>query len=184
MSGRELKKKRRSSYSSDEDGDRDKAYSTYISEEKYRTMLGEHISKYKRRLGNSSTSPAATRNGVPAMRSGGGSRDQKLTNDHRGGALRLGSASEFFKNSTQSLGNHIQSDFSGRYGGDRFASLLSLKSFQMNVETFTMSFGFLTLQKGKVCHLTFGRFTDLFMNLLSWILGKTSRTRSPHPMKS
>ncbi|KAM3338361.1 chromatin-remodeling ATPase INO80 isoform X1 [Capsicum galapagoense] len=118
MSGRELKKKRRSSYSSDEDGDRDKAYSTYISEEKYRTMLGEHISKYKRRLGNSSTSPAATRNGVPAMRSGGGSRDQKLTNDHRG-VLRLGSASEFFKNSTQSLGNHIQSDFSGRYGGDR-----------------------------------------------------------------
>ncbi|KAK4373713.1 hypothetical protein RND71_009097 [Anisodus tanguticus] len=120
MSGRKLKKKRRTSYSSDEDGDkdRDRAYSTRISEEKYRTMLGEHIQKYKRRLGNSSASPAATRNGVPMMRSGGGSRDQKSTNDHRG-ALRLGSASEFFNNSTQSLGNHIQSDFPCPYGGDR-----------------------------------------------------------------
>ncbi|CAN4089861.1 unnamed protein product [Withania somnifera] len=119
MSGRELKKKRRTSYSSDEDGDRDRAYSTYISEEKYRTMLGEHIQKYKRRLGNSSASPAATRNGVPMMRSGGGSRDQKSTNDHRGGMLRLGSASDFFSNSTQGFGYHFQSDFAGPYGGNR-----------------------------------------------------------------
>ncbi|CAN4106608.1 unnamed protein product [Withania somnifera] len=117
--GRELKKRRQTSYSSDEDGDRDRAYSTYISEEKYRTMLGEHIHKYKRRLGSSSASPAATRNGVPVMRSGGGSRDQKSTSDHRGGVLRLGSASELFNNSTQSLGNHFQSDFPGPYGGDR-----------------------------------------------------------------
>ncbi|XP_060183897.1 chromatin-remodeling ATPase INO80 isoform X1 [Lycium barbarum] len=120
MSGRELKKKRRTSYSSDEDGDRIRADSTRISEEKYRTMLGEHVQRYKRRLGNSLASPAATRNGVPMMRSGGGSRDQKSTNDRRGGAPRLGSASEFFNNSTQSLGNHIQSDFPGPYGGDRF----------------------------------------------------------------
>lgn len=119
MSGRELKKKRRTSYSSDEDGDRDRTNNTYISEEKYRTMLGEHIQKYKRRLGNSSASPAATRNGVPVMRSGGGSRDLKSTNDHRGGALRPGSASEFFNSSTQSLANHFQSDFPGPYGGDR-----------------------------------------------------------------
>nr|XP_004236584.1 chromatin-remodeling ATPase INO80 [Solanum lycopersicum] len=119
MSGRELKKKRRTSYSSDEDGDRDRAHTTYISEEKYRTMLGEHVQKYKRRLGNSSASPAAIRNGVPVMRGGGGSRDQKSANDHRGGAVRLASTSEFFNNSTQSLGNHIQSDFLGPYGGDR-----------------------------------------------------------------
>lgn len=129
MSGRESKRKRRTSYSSDEDGDRDRACSTYISEEKYRTMLGEHIQKYKRRLGNSSASPAATRNGVPVLRGGGGSRDQKSTNDHRG-AIRLASTSEFFNNSTQSLGNHIQSDFPVPYGGDRFASLLSLNLFK------------------------------------------------------
>lgn len=130
MSGRELRRKRRTSYSSDEDGDRDRAYSTYISEEKYRTMLGEHVQKYKRRLTNSSASPAATHNGVPVIKGGGGSRDQKSTNDHRGGALRLASTSEFFNNSTQSLGNHIQSDFPGLYGGDRFASLLSLNLFK------------------------------------------------------
>ncbi|XP_070055578.1 chromatin-remodeling ATPase INO80 isoform X2 [Nicotiana tomentosiformis] len=119
MSGRELKKKRQTSYSSDEDGDGDRGYSTHISEERYRAMLGEHIQKYKRRLGNSSASPAATRNGMPAMRSGGGSRDQKSTNDHRGGAHRLDSASDCFNNSTQKLGNHIQSDFPGPYAGDR-----------------------------------------------------------------
>lgn len=125
MSGRELKKKRRTSYSSDKEGDGDRGYNTHISEERYRAMLGEHVQKYKRRLGNSSASPAATRNGMPAMRSGGGSRDQKSTNDHRGGAHRLDSASDCFNNSTQKLGNHIQSDFPGPYGGDRFVSLLS-----------------------------------------------------------
>ncbi|KAL3533721.1 hypothetical protein ACH5RR_007242 [Cinchona calisaya] len=115
MSRRELKKKRQSGYSSDEEGG---SYSTHISEQQYRAMLGGHIQKYKRRLKNSSPSPASMQTGVPAVKSSSGLKDQKTLNDQRSGLHRYDSTSEFLNiNHTQKLGN-----FAPKHGADRFIS--------------------------------------------------------------
>ncbi|KAJ0610992.1 putative DNA helicase [Helianthus annuus] len=56
------KRKRRSTYSSDED--QDGSYDEYVSEERYRAMLGEHVHKYKRRhKHNNLPASTSTRNG-------------------------------------------------------------------------------------------------------------------------
>ncbi|KAL2483050.1 DNA helicase INO80 [Forsythia ovata] len=117
MSERGLKKKRRSFNSSDEDEAR--SYSTHITEERYRAMLGEHIQKYKRRLNNSSQSPASTRTGTPVTKSSLGSKDQKLANDHRG-LHKLESTPDFLNNAnSQKLGNYHESEFGLQYGAVR-----------------------------------------------------------------
>ncbi|XP_031102452.1 chromatin-remodeling ATPase INO80 [Ipomoea triloba] len=109
LSGRELKKKRRTAYSSEEDENRN--YSTYISEEKYRAMLGEHIHKYKRRLGTSPANIASTRNVMPSAKNSLGLKDPELKSDQRGGLLKHDSASDFLsKNNSQKQGNYLQSD--------------------------------------------------------------------------
>ncbi|KAL2465986.1 DNA helicase INO80 [Abeliophyllum distichum] len=117
MSERGLKKKRRSFNSSDEDEAR--SYSPHITEERYRAMLGEHIQKYKRRLNNSSQSPASARTGTPATKSSLGSKDQKLANDHRG-LHKLESTPDFLNNAnSQKLGNYHESEFGLQYGAVR-----------------------------------------------------------------
>ena len=122
MSRRELKKKRRSGYSSD---DEDGSYSNHISEEQYRTMLGEHIQKYKRRLKNTSPSPASMRTAVPVVKSSLGLNNQKLPNHQLGGLHRFESTSDFLNvNHSQKFGNFHGSDFTPKYGADRFAFFL------------------------------------------------------------
>ncbi|KAD6119634.1 hypothetical protein E3N88_10905 [Mikania micrantha] len=72
------KKRKRSACSSDED--LDGGYRTYVSEARYRAMLGEHVNKYKKKHTNSSnnlSTPASTHNGVPEMKSSLGSKDHK-----------------------------------------------------------------------------------------------------------
>lgn len=123
MSERGSKKKRRSAYSSEEE--ETGSYSPYISEERYRAMLGDHIQKYKRRLNYSSQSPASTRTGTMAMKSSVGLKDQKLTNDNRGGLHKFDSTSDYLNSSNfQKLGNYPESDFGLQYGAARFVSLL------------------------------------------------------------
>ncbi|XP_027173868.1 chromatin-remodeling ATPase INO80 [Coffea eugenioides] len=120
MSRRELKKKRRSGYSSD---DEDGSYSNHISEEQYRTMLGEHIQKYKRRLKNTSPSPASMRTAVPVVKSSLGLNNQKLPNHQLGGLHRFESTSDFLNvNHSQKFGNFHGSDFTPKYGADRLVS--------------------------------------------------------------
>lgn len=123
MSQRELKRKRRFGYSSDEEDDG--SYSNRISEEQYRAMLGEHIQKYKRRLKNSSPNPASMRTVVPVAKGSLGLKDQKLANDQRGGLYKLDSSSDFV-NANHSLksGNLHRSDFTTKYGADRCVSLV------------------------------------------------------------
>ncbi|KAA8518116.1 hypothetical protein F0562_015590 [Nyssa sinensis] len=116
MSERELvrKKKRRNTYSSDED--EDGSYSTRISEERYRAMLGEHIQKYKRRLNNSSSSPASTRIGMPVQKSSLGSKGRKLGNEHRGGLHEIESTSDFLTDvNPHKLGNYHEADVALEY---------------------------------------------------------------------
>lgn len=121
MSG--LKKKRRSAYSSEEE--ETGSYNSYISEERYRAMLGDHIQKYKRRLNYGSPNTAPTRTGTMAIKSNTGLRDQKLMNDNKGGFHKFESTSDFLNSSSsQKLGNYPETDFGLQYGASRFASRL------------------------------------------------------------
>ncbi|KAJ9565383.1 hypothetical protein OSB04_001349 [Centaurea solstitialis] len=106
------KRKRRNVYSSDED--QDGGYSTYISEERYRAMLGDHVHKYKRRPHNNNlTNPAPIGNGMSDIKNNLGLKDRK-------GAHKIETASNFLPDSiTQKLGNFNEAAFSPRFNIDR-----------------------------------------------------------------
>ncbi|KAL5546382.1 hypothetical protein UlMin_006069 [Ulmus minor] len=113
MSERELSsaRKRRRSLNSDYD-DEDNYYSTHITEERYRSMLGEHIQKYKRRFKDSSTSPAPTKMGIPVPKSNLGLKSRKLGNEHRVGYPEMESTSEWLHDiNPQKTGNYREADF-------------------------------------------------------------------------
>ncbi|XP_042020321.1 chromatin-remodeling ATPase INO80-like [Salvia splendens] len=118
ISERGSKKKRRSAYSSDEE--ETGCHSSYISEERYRAMLGDHIQKYKRRLNCGPQNPASTRTGTMAIKSNVTLKDQKSMNDNRGGFSKFESTSDFLNSSSsQKLGNYHESDFGRQYGASR-----------------------------------------------------------------
>lgn len=120
MTERGSKKKRRSAYSSDEE--ETGSYNPYISEERYRAMLGDHIQKYKRRLNYASQSPSSTRTGTMAMKNSVGLKDQKLMNESRGRLQKFESTSDFINsNNSQGIGTYPESDFGLQYGASRFA---------------------------------------------------------------
>lgn len=121
MSERGSKKKRRSAYSSDEE--ETGSYSSYISEERYRAMLGDHIQKYKRRLNYAPQNPALTRTGTMPTKSNVALKDQKPMNDNRGGGFpKFESTSDFLNgSSSQKLGNYPESDLGLQYGASRYA---------------------------------------------------------------
>ncbi|XP_024964057.1 DNA helicase INO80-like [Cynara cardunculus var. scolymus] len=90
------KRKRRNVYSCDED--QNGGYSTYISEERYRAMLGEHVHKYKKRHNNNLTSAPSIGNRMSDMKSSLGLKDHK-------GAHKIETTSKFLYDSlTQKLG--------------------------------------------------------------------------------
>ncbi|CAL5420787.1 unnamed protein product [Camellia sinensis] len=119
MSGRDLsltKKKRRYTDSSEED--EDSSYGVHIAEERYRAMLEKHIQKYKRRLNNSSSSPASTQNGTPILKSS--SKGRKLADEHQSGLSEIQSTSAFLNDvSPQKLGKYHEVDVAPEYGIDR-----------------------------------------------------------------
>ncbi|KAL6534641.1 putative DNA helicase ino80 [Orobanche gracilis] len=119
MSERSSKKKRRGAHSSDEE--ETGSYNPFISEERYRAMLGDHIQKYKRRKNYSSQSPASTRTGSTGMKNSMGPKDQKLTSDTRGGLHKLDSTLDFINssNSSQKLGNYPEAGFGLQYAAAR-----------------------------------------------------------------
>lgn len=90
----------------DEVGD----YRTHITEERYRSMLGEHIQKYKRRFRDSSSTPAPVRVGIPVSKSNlGGSKSGRLGNEQRGGFQDIEPdwLNDF---SSQKPGNYLEAD--------------------------------------------------------------------------
>lgn len=113
MSERELslvKRKRKGAFNSDqEDGDYQGAR---ITEERYRSMLGEHIQKYKRRFKDTSMSPAPPRMSIPTPKSNlGSSKIRKLGNDQRAGFYDMDTASEWMNDvSPQRLANYHEAD--------------------------------------------------------------------------
>ncbi|CAN6557160.1 unnamed protein product [Malus baccata var. baccata] len=121
MSDRELSsvKKRRRSQSSDYEDD-DSYYGTRITEERYRSMLGEHIQKYKRRFKDSSSSPAPIQTGIPVPKTNKGLKSRKLGNEHRGGIYEMETSSEWLNDSNpQKPGNHHDADLVPQRGTDR-----------------------------------------------------------------
>ncbi|KAM0051516.1 putative DNA helicase chromatin remodeling SNF2 family [Helianthus debilis subsp. tardiflorus] len=104
------KRKRRSTYSSDED--QDGSYDEYVSEERYRAMLGEHVHKYKRRhKHNNLPASASTRNGMFGNKGGIGSKDHKFGNG-RQGVQKIEMVPQY-------VGHYKEADFSTDYGLDR-----------------------------------------------------------------
>lgn len=119
MSERELrlaKRKRRGAFNSDEE---DEDYQgTRITEERYRSMLGEHIQKYKRRFKDTSVSQAPPRMGIPTQKSNlGGSKMRKLGNEQRAGFYDMETTSEWMNDvSPQRLANYHEADLVPKYG--------------------------------------------------------------------
>ncbi|XP_022748348.1 DNA helicase INO80 isoform X1 [Durio zibethinus] len=113
MSERELssvKRKRRGAFNSDEE---DEDYQgARITEERYRSMLGEHIQKYKRRFKDTSVSPAPPRLGIPTPKSNlASSKIRKLGNEQRAGFYDMETASEWMNDvSPQMLANYHEAD--------------------------------------------------------------------------
>ncbi|KAL1821631.1 hypothetical protein DCAR_0418060 [Daucus carota subsp. sativus] len=105
-------KKRRSAYSSDEDGN----YGTYISEEQYRTMLGEHVQRYKRRRNNSSPNPGPTRTVMPVLKGSLGPKERKSGNESRVGSRKMESNSEYLADMiNQKPGKYNEREFASEY---------------------------------------------------------------------
>ncbi|XP_030926528.1 chromatin-remodeling ATPase INO80 isoform X1 [Quercus lobata] len=112
-----LKKRRQGENSEDEE---DSYYGTRITEERYRSMLGEHIQKYKRRFKDSSASPASTRMGISVPRSNMGLKARKLGNEHRGALHEVESTSDWLNDiNPQKQGNYHEADFSPLNGTER-----------------------------------------------------------------
>uniref|UniRef100_A0A2P2MVK8 Chromatin-remodeling ATPase INO80 n=1 Tax=Rhizophora mucronata TaxID=61149 RepID=A0A2P2MVK8_RHIMU len=96
-----LAKRRRQSNNSEEEEER--YYNTHMTEERYRSMLGEHIQKYKRRHKDTSSNPAP-----PSLRMGttipkatlGAPKPRKLGNEPRGGLYDVETTSEWLNDST------------------------------------------------------------------------------------
>ncbi|KAM1255650.1 hypothetical protein ACFX1Q_029898 [Malus domestica] len=121
MSDRELssvKKRRRSQISDCEDDD--SYYGTRITEERYRSMLGEHIQKYKRRFKDSSSSPAPIQMGIPVPKGNKGLKSRKLGNEQQGRLYEMETSSEWLNDSNpQKSVNHHDADLAPECGTDR-----------------------------------------------------------------
>lgn len=87
ISGMKLSKKKRKWWTEADDGeDEGDFYRPQITEEHYRSMLGEHIQKSRRKSKESQPSPAHLRGGVSLPKSNVGSyKGRKHGNDYRGG---------------------------------------------------------------------------------------------------
>ncbi|KAJ8747244.1 hypothetical protein K2173_024169 [Erythroxylum novogranatense] len=104
MSERELNLSNRKRWSNNSDREEEEGYHrTHMTEERYRSMLGEHIQKYKRRYKDTSSSPAP-----PPLRMGGhGSKSmlgsfktRKLGYEQRGSVYDAETTSEWLNEST------------------------------------------------------------------------------------
>ncbi|XP_060967508.1 chromatin-remodeling ATPase INO80 isoform X1 [Cannabis sativa] len=123
MSERELSslKKRRRSQNGDYE-DEDSYYNRNITEERYRSMLGDHIQKYKRRIKDSSASPAVPpRTVVPVPKSNVGLKARKLKNEQRGGGFLESETTPEWLNYANhpKPGNYHEADLTPPNGSDR-----------------------------------------------------------------
>lgn len=113
-------KKRKQSENSDGE-DEDSYYGKRITEDRYRSMLGEHIQKYKRRSKDSSASPVPSRMGIPVPRNNSGLKARKVGNDQRGVLHEGETISDWLNDmNSQKQGSHREADFAPLNGTERF----------------------------------------------------------------
>lgn len=123
MSEREVKKRNRNRNNDDEleNG----YYKNSVTEERYRSMLGEHLQKYKRRLKDSSLSPAPARIPVSVPKSCAtvpvAPKSRKFVTENQGVLREVDKAPDYmFRSYPQSMGNHYDAEFSLKYANDRY----------------------------------------------------------------
>ncbi|XP_057438033.1 chromatin-remodeling ATPase INO80 isoform X3 [Lotus japonicus] len=115
MHGRDVKRSRNS-----DSKEKSSFNGTHMTEERYRSMLGEHIKKYKRRSKDTSSSPAQNQVAVPVAKSNTGLKSHKLGNERRGGLQAPETTSEWMNGSdSQKLGNFREANLVQRFGTDR-----------------------------------------------------------------
>ncbi|KAK6941781.1 SNF2, N-terminal [Dillenia turbinata] len=125
MSEREfgsLRKKRRPNVEADASEDEEHGgRGIQMTEERYRTMLGEHVQRYKRRFKDNSSSPASSRMAVPTPKNNLGSKSRKSGHELRGGLHEVETATADYVTSIspQKLGNYHETDFASDYVADR-----------------------------------------------------------------
>ncbi|KAF6152944.1 hypothetical protein GIB67_039651 [Kingdonia uniflora] len=105
------------------DGYEDDSYGTRVTEERYRSMLGEHIQKYRRVKFNdfSSRQPSTTQAGVSVPKRNLGPKNRKLGNEER---VLPGMDNNYLVSDVSPLKpvNYYERDFKPDYGADRFSS--------------------------------------------------------------
>ncbi|CAJ2673301.1 unnamed protein product [Trifolium pratense] len=116
-----LSKKKRVRSQNSDDEDKGSFYGAYVTEEQYRSMLGDHAHKYKRRSKDTTSSHAQNQGAVPHVKSNNnGLKAHKLGNDNRGGLHAAETLSEWLYNSnSQKHGNYRNADLVQRNGTDR-----------------------------------------------------------------
>ncbi|XP_031280967.1 chromatin-remodeling ATPase INO80 isoform X2 [Pistacia vera] len=97
----DLMKIKKRSHNSDEEEDNE-YYGTHITEERYRSMLGEHIQKYKRRFKESPVTPVLPRMRIPSPKTnlGGGLKSRKLGSEQRGGLYEMETTSDWLNDAS------------------------------------------------------------------------------------
>lgn len=120
VSEREAKRRKRNRNSDDEleNG----YFRTPITEERYRSMLSEHMQRYKRRLKDSSLSPAPVRIPTPVLKSNVAvaPRARKLGNEHRVVSREMERTPEsLIRPGPLNSGNHYGANYALKYGADR-----------------------------------------------------------------
>ncbi|KAL4337524.1 hypothetical protein HN51_047694 [Arachis hypogaea] len=118
--GREVNLLKRAWSQNSDEEERSRFYGTCITEERYRSMLGEHVQKYKRRFKDTSSTHAQNQVAVPPVQSSSASKARKSGNDHYGGLHAAEIASEWlYDSNSQKPGNYHDANFLQRYASDR-----------------------------------------------------------------
>ncbi|KAL5719827.1 DNA helicase [Ranunculus cassubicifolius] len=101
------------------DGYDDDDYDTHISEERYRSMLGEHIQKYRRvQFKESASRPSPSQMGMSGVKRSVGSKGRKLGNEER-----MLQGVEITPTYVRDSDNYYESDLTPEYGGDMISSI-------------------------------------------------------------
>ncbi|KAF5194649.1 Chromatin-remodeling atpase ino80 [Thalictrum thalictroides] len=109
------------------DGYDDDDYGTHISEERYRSMLGEHIQKYRRvRFKESSPRPAPSQMGMSVPKRNVSSKGKKLGNEER--VLHGVAVSQAYINDPT---NYYEADVAPEYRGDIISSSIDYALLDM-----------------------------------------------------
>lgn len=116
----DLVKTKKRSHNSEEE-DEDGYYGTHISEERYRSMLGEHIQKYKRRIKDSPVTPILPRVGISAPKTNlSGSKTRKLGSEQRGGLYEMETSDWLNDISPRRPTNYHETEFTPKYVANAF----------------------------------------------------------------